>query len=325
MNILTIDGGGIRGLIPALILAEIEEKTGKPISSLFDLIAGTSTGGLLAIALSVSDVYGKPKLTAKEMVDIYLNRSDEIFKRSIFHRLQAIDSIRDEKYQKDGFINILDDLLGATTMKDTLTEIIIPAYETERRIPWFFKSIHAKNPEKKNYDFFLKDIALATSAAPTYFEPHKVKYEETNYLSFVDGGLFANNPTMCALIDAKVFFGKDEKEVNIVSLGTGQMNKRYDFDDIKDWGLINWARPVIDCTFDGMNDTVDYQVNKLVPKERYFRFQTELINSSDELDDISDNNLRGLRLDAENLLHKEFRKFHAMLERINPELDEKLV
>ena len=324
MNILTIDGGGIRGLIPALILAEIEEKTGKPISSLFDLIAGTSTGGLLAIALSVSDVYGKPKLAAQDIVDLYLNKGDEIFKRSILHRLQAADSLFDEKYQKDGFVAILDDLLGTTTMKDTLTEIVIPAYETERRIPWFFKSRHAKNPEKKDYDFPLKDIALATSAAPTYFEPHKVKYQENNYLSFVDGGLFANNPTMCALIDAKVLFGKSEKDVNIVSLGTGQMSKRYGFDDIKDWGLPRWARPVLDCTFDGMNDTVHYQVNKLMPQGQYFRFQTELINGNDDMDDISEDNLRNLRLDAENLLHDEFRLFRAMIERINPELDEKL-
>ncbi len=325
MNILTIDGGGIRGLIPAIMLAEIEEKTGKPISSLFDLVAGTSTGGLLSIALTVNDNGGNPKFTAQELVNLYLNRGDEIFSRSLFHKLKSANSYLDEKYQKEGLENILDEMLGQATLKDTLTELVVPAYETERRIPWFFKSIHAKNPKKKNYDFLLRDIALATSAAPTYFEPHKVPFEENNYLSFIDGGLFANNPTMCAIIDARVFFEKSEKDINIVSLGTGEMNKRYYFDDIKDWGMIDWVRPVLNCAFDGMNDTVHYQVNHLMPKNQYFRFQPELINSNNDMDDISDKNLRNLRLDAENLIHNNKQKFNLMIEKINPTLDERLV
>jgi len=303
MNVLSIDGGGIRGIIPAMVLAEIEELTERPISQCFDLIAGTSTGGLIALALSLDSGNGQPKYTAQEVVQLYENRGTEIFDLNMWRKIRTGKGLIEETYTNTGLRKILEEYFGNSTLKDTLTEVIIPAYETEQRKPWFFKSINAKNPKKRNRNYRLVDVALATSAAPTYFEAHKVEYRGNDYLSLIDGGLFANNPALCAYIDAKSKFGKKDNEINLVSLGTGQYTRRLMHDEIIDWGLIGWAKPVLSCVFDGLSDTVDYQLSKILDPNQYFRFQKELTSGSDDMDNVEEENLRMLKLEGREIVN----------------------
>lgn len=303
MKILSIDGGGIRGIIPAMILAEIEERTGDRISNLFDLIAGTSTGGLIALILNIDDGDGKPKYTAQDVVELYKTKGDKIFDRSFLQSVVPWHNLFEEKYQNEEFIKMAADYFGNQTLRNTLTEVIVPSYETERRVPWFFKSKNAKDPDRKGYNFKLRDVVLATAAAPTYFEPYKVDYED-GYLSFIDGGVYANNPALCAYIDAKSMFGKRDEDITLISLGTGQLTERFYYKDLKDMGLIGWARPILSCVFDGVNDTVDYQLSKLLNEKKYYRLQGELTKSNDDMDNISEPNVRELQLTAEEIIHK---------------------
>ncbi len=302
MRVLSIDGGGIRGIIPALILAEIEKKTSKPISQLFDLIAGTSTGGILALGLTKpGSEDGKPAYSAAQMIDLYDKEGGKIFSSSVFHKLNSLGNVRDEKYPSSGIEGVLDQYFGQSRLKDTLTDVLITSYEIERRIAWFFKSSKAKlDPEN---DFLIKDVARSTSAAPTYFEANRIDVStEAQYYALIDGGVYANNPAMCAYVEAKNKF-KDADEVMVVSLGTGARTQRIPYDKAKDWGLVQWVQPLLGVVFDGVDNTVDYQLKTLLSESNnYYRFQTRLDESNEQMDDVRPDNMRGLKLLAEKLI-----------------------
>lgn len=139
-KILSIDGGGIRWLIPALILQEIEHRTDRPIHTLFDLIVGTSTGGILAIGLTKP---GKP-LSAEALVALYRDEGNTIFDRSLLKRVRSLDGIADERYHEGPLEQILMRLFRAAQLKNTRCDLIITAYDIEQRTPYLFKSHQAR-------------------------------------------------------------------------------------------------------------------------------------------------------------------------------------
>jgi patatin-like phospholipase/acyl hydrolase len=299
VNVLSIDGGGIRGIVPALVLAEFERRTGKPAAELFDLIAGTSTGGILACALA------KPEaLSAERLVDLYEQEGPNIFDRSVWQRIHSVGGLIDEKYDDEGLEEALGRYLGDARLRDTVTDVLIPSYDTERRRPEFFKS--AKAREDPSRDFALRAVARATSSAPTYFEPALIGDRP-----LIDGGVFAVNPGMCAV--AEVLRYQPGAEIVLVSLGTGQLTRPFPYAKVKEWGLIEWARPLIDVVFDGASDVVDYQLTQLLGEQHFFRFQTELTTASDDLDNATEENLRALRLTGERLISERERDLDAAL------------
>jgi patatin-like phospholipase/acyl hydrolase len=299
VKILSIDGGGIRGIIPALVLAEIERRTERPAAASFDLIAGTSTGGILACALAKPDA-----LPAAELVALYEHEGPKIFSRSVWQRIHSVGGLADEKYDDDGLEQALGYYLGEARLSEAVTDILVPSYDTERRRPEFFKSARAR--EDPSRDFPLRAVARATSSAPTYFEPALLGDRP-----LIDGGVFAVNPGMCAV--AEVMRYSPGAEIVLVSLGTGQLTRPFPYTDVKNWGLLEWARPVIDIVFDGASDVVDYQLEQLLGQERFFRFQTELTTASDDLDNATEENLRALRLTGERLLTERERDLNAAL------------
>ena len=311
VRVLSIDGGGIRGIIPAIALAELEARAGKPVAELFDLIAGTSTGGIIALALARPGEDGAPAWSAATLVELYEREGPSIFSRPLGHQLRTIRGLIDEKYPSDGLDQALARYLGETRISESLTNVLITAYETERRKPFFFKSAAAlADPDR---DFSMAAAARATAAAPTYFEPARVEAAGTaDYFSLVDGGVFATNPAMCAF--AEVRRHRPDAEVVLLSLGTGQLTRPLPYDDVKDWGLVEWARPILDVVFDGVSDTVDYQLDQLLGDGRYWRLQVALDGgASDDLDDASAENLRRLKLKGEELVADSRRELDAAL------------
>ena len=288
MRVLSIDGGGIRGLIPALVLAEVERRAGRRVFELFDLIAGTSTGGILACGLCAPD-----PLPASRLVRLYEEEGPEIFDRSIFQRIRTADGLLDEKYDSEALDSILDRFLADKRLSETRPDLLVPAYDTAEPGPYLFKTTEARR--SADDDFPLSVVARATAAAPTYFEPAAVDGR-----ALVDGGVFAVNPAMSAYVEA-LRSGRTGATV-LLSLGTGQRTRRRTFADIKDWGLLEWARPLLDVVFDGISDAVDHQLRNLLADERYWRLQVELTAASDDLDDASADNLRRLREHGEELI-----------------------
>jgi patatin-like phospholipase/acyl hydrolase len=309
MKVLSIDGGGIRGLIPALVLAEIERRTGRRIAEMFDLIAGTSTGGILACGLCRRGEDGRPAMTAEELAELYLSEGPKIFDRSLVKQVTSLGGLVDEKYDDTGLNAALDTYLGDARLKEVLADVMITAYDIQDRFAFFFRSARARRDDA--YDFSLAEAARASSAAPSYFEPIEVTDAAgARTYPLIDGGVYAVNPAMCAY--AEVVGGGAELEV-LASLGTGSQTRRYEFDDVTGWGQIEWVRPLLDMVFDGVADTVDFEAATLA-RDRYRRFQAELRYSSDALDDAGEGNLRRLEGDAERLIAERTADIESLCE-----------
>jgi patatin-like phospholipase/acyl hydrolase len=313
MKILSIDGGGIRGIIPALVLAEIEKRCGRPAAQLFDVIAGTSTGGILACALACPDADGHPRHDAAHLLDLYLEDGPKIFHRSLVKRITSVDGYVDERYDNSALRASLEEHLGEARLKDALCEVFVTAYELRLRQAFFFRSRRAVDADQ--YDFAMTDVALATSSAPTYFEPVDVVNAAGETYSLIDGGVFATNPAMCAYADYRP--AAAHREVVLVSLGTGTQTSAHGIDPeaARGWGKIGWVRPLIDVIFDGVSDTVEYELGQLLDIH-YLRLQTPLKHANEALDDASQANLENLRRDADELVSSKAQELDALCERL---------
>lgn len=297
-KILSIDGGGIRGIIPAIILAEIERRSGQPIVTLFDLIAGSSTGAILAMGLTVPDEQGNPRFTAEEMARLYETEGATIFSRTMWRRMQSLNSITTVKYPATGIDSVLDYCFGDHNLSDSLGNVLITSYEIQRRQPWFFRSRKARNAS--TCDFKMHDVVRASTSAPTYFEPAQIFHPDADsYFALIDGAMQANNPALCAYVEARDK-NPQTNDFLMLSLGTGDTKEPIDFEDARSWGLAGWSQHMMDIVFDAMSSTVDYQIRRLLPicrdgNQHYYRFQTRLDSASDDLDDASAKNIAQLQ------------------------------
>ncbi|MET0770506.1 MAG: patatin-like phospholipase family protein [Solirubrobacteraceae bacterium] len=299
MKVLSIDGGGIRGLIPALVLAEIERRTGRRTAEMVDLVAGTSTGGILACALTRRGPDGRPLFTAEELAGIYVEEGPRIFHRGLIKKLFSAGGWIDERYEDDGLERALARYLGDAYLSEALVPVFVTAYDIHDRFAFFFRSSRAVGDP--TYDFPLTAVARATSAAPSYFEPEEVTDRAgARTYPLVDGGLYAVNPSMCAYADL-VRDGTAPGLELMLSLGTGAHTRAYTFDQARWWGQLGWARPALDMVFDGVSDTIEFEAQALMG-DRYVRLQTMLELASDDLDDASAENLDALRREAEQLV-----------------------
>ena len=298
MRVLSIDGGGIRGLIPALVLAEIEDRTGRHTAELFDLVAGTSTGGILACALTRPGADGRPRYTARELTELYVSEGPKIFHRSLLHTVESVAGVFDEKYENTGLVTALEHYLGDARLSQTLIPIFVTAYDIENRRAFFFRT-------GGDHDHRLADVALATASAPTYFEPAHV-----DGFALIDGGVFASNPSLCAYVDLiKAGTAPDLKV--LCSLGTGEQIHRFEYEDARDWGLLEWAHPVIDVMLSSQAETVGFGMTHLLG-ERYVRLTRKLTIARDAMDDASARNLADLRREAETLIADESAAIDAL-------------
>ena len=271
MRILSIDGGGIRGIVPATVLAALEERAGRPVCELFDLVAGTSTGGIIALALTCPGPDGAPRWTAAEIARLYVDEGPRIFRRSLGRRITSVEGLIDERYPSDELRAVLQRYLGDTRLEAALTPVLVTAYDLVARRPRFFKSW------REDAGVPMALAAEATAAAPTYFEPVR-----DGDAALIDGGVFAGNPAMCAYAEGVRL--RPSARMRVLSLGTGSQ-----------------TRPIIDVVFDGSSDTVDYQLDQLLD-DRHLRLQIELEHAKDDMDDVSPRNLAALEETGRDLV-----------------------
>jgi patatin-like phospholipase/acyl hydrolase len=298
-KILAVDGGGIRGIIPALVLAAIEERTQRPICASFDLIAGTSTGGIIALGLTKPGEDGQVEKSASDLVRLYEEEGGTIFAHNLWQELH-LDAVRGAKYDPHGLETTLQKYFGERRLKEALKPVLIPSYDIEKQTPIFFKSLKAQADPAS--DFAMRDVARSTSAAPTYFPPKKIPTTDPlDYYALVDGGVVAGNPALCAYAEAIRMLratNGDPNSIMLVSLGTGELRHPLNYDDAVNWGLLGWAQPIFDIVLQGSNDTVNYQLQQLLQPEgtarTYYRFQLELSQEIAQIDDASPANLKHL-------------------------------
>ena len=335
MRILSIDGGGIRGLIPAAILAELEQmlidRSGNPQARLmdhFDLVAGTSTGGLIACLLLLPDPDSPdPEApqglrSARDVVDFYQTNAFALFKRSTFQKVRRTGAILDERYGSKGIREVLDDTLGRDLrnqpkLADLIRPTVIPTWDATSSSPYFFKQHMAR--EVSGLNFPVRSVALATSAAPTVFETAEVLYQG-QARACVDGGVFASNPAMCAYAEAHSHFGLGAKDMAILSLGTGRMSQSFTHKQMRNWGVARWVKPVLDMMMEGSARTVDYQVRQIFStlgesgQDQYLRLQPVLSGAEPavaKMDNVKPKNLQRLI----SIGKEQFDRDRAALER----------
>ncbi len=328
--ILSIDGGGIRGYIPALVLAEVErrlKKLGreKPLGRLFDFIAGTSTGSIITLGLtapkqlddgSFSD--REAAFTTESLVSMYEEHGLEIFPRHIFHQLQEMRHAFTKKYNDGPFHELLDRYYGTRTIRDALTKVLVTAYDIEEHEPLIIKKTLPRSNKKAPPNFYMADAIKASAAAPTYFEPVKItSVDGAREHSLTDGGVFASNPAMCAYVEAQRFFPRARKFV-VFSLGTGSFTPNWKYEQVKHWGVLEWIQPskgvpaavVLSA---GQEQSVNYQLAHL-PKVEYHRLNIPLGNCSENMDDAAPENMECLHERAQELIRRHEDSIRRMVE-----------
>ena len=326
-RILSIDGGGIRGILPGQILVALEEILGQRdhrrtarIADYFDMIVGTSTGGILVCCYLAPKAKGRrPKFSAQEAVNLYLDRGDDGFGLSTWQRIRSAGGYADEKYDAKGLEGALKDYFGSLKISDLLRPCLLTAYDIERRKAHFFRQHRARR--LRSADFLVRDAARSTSAAPTYFEASRIQSQANESFALIDGGLFANNPALCGYAEARTLPKHPRaKEMVILSLGTSATQESYPYDSAKNWGKVQWILPVLDIMMSGVAETVDYQLRQIYdavqrPKQ-YLRIEPDLGDATPHMDDASPENLNNLRLAgqaAANQYHDELERFAAFL------------
>lgn len=294
-RVLSIDGGGIRGIIPAMVIAHLEQQTRKRACELFDLIVGTSTGGILALGLSLQNEAGQPLLAAKRMVALYERHGAEIFEQSLWRKLRTVGGIFEEAYSHEALEAVLKHYFGDRTLSECGIPAMVTSYDIQNRRTVFMKSWHADHAA-----LLCSDAARATSAAPTYFEPANLQWAEKSR-TLIDGGVYMNSPAVSAYAEARKLFPNEP--IAMLSLGTGELTRPIPYEEARTWGSALWVMSVLDCMFDGAAKAADHQM-RLFLGEEYQRLQATLTYASDDMDDASKGNIRNLKQTAREMISK---------------------
>ncbi|MDA3917633.1 MAG: CBASS cGAMP-activated phospholipase [Deltaproteobacteria bacterium] len=230
-RILSIDGGGIRGVFPAHILQCISARLNVDIFKHFDMIAGTSTGSIIAAGITCS-------VSPETIVAMYKEQGETIFKKRWSFIPKKYQSADHSLYDSKEFSNILHDVFGDTTLGEIKIPLLLPATDIGYGGVHVFKSGYSPD-FTRDKNVLVKEAVLASCSAPTFFDPKKVD----QYL-LSDGGLWANNPSLAAVIDAQYRLNIEPSSIRVLSLGTGHSRTSYGVDNNRKWGLLRgWKGP----------------------------------------------------------------------------------
>lgn len=308
-TILSMDGGGIKSIISTKILAYLEsllknDSENQSITDYFDFIAGTDTGGLVSLMLCVRDENKRPKFTANEVFEFILHKGSDIYDKSMWKKLSSLGGASDEVYSSNSLDKILNNVFQEKKLNDVVVPVMVTAYDLRNKCAKIFNTTDASKGPR---NFALKDICRATMAIPSFFEPARIISESQTPYSLASGVLIANNPSLVALtesskMDFKSLTDNENKpsypsvnDIVVISIGTGNNKIPYYHDDSKDWGYLQWMKPVMDIAMSGNSEMVDYQLKQIFKtnnaEENYFRLQPEFIDLEMKLDNTNSKNI----------------------------------
>jgi len=287
INVLSVDGGGIRGVGTAHILEEFERRLGRPLHEAFQLFVGTSTGSILAAGIAAKG------MTAGQIKTLYRQDGKKMFVRSFLGAIEH--GLFRGRYSTERKGATLRNILGDLTLGEVPRNLMCTLYDIgDQPGPVFANggpAYRAKPiPDDDYHDWPLWSVINASSSAPMYFDPAEIQIDGRTVRG-VDGGLFANNPSMCAFVEARKLFATDD--ILVVSVGTGL--SKLSFPRRRRWGVLTWASPfdhvpMMEAMFDGQSSTVSHQLQQVLDK-RVFRFEFSLDNCPQvTMDDTSDAN-----------------------------------
>lgn len=333
-SVASCNGGGVRGIIPALILAEIEKRTSLAAVDCFDLFTGTSAGAFVAGGLNRRARKGEniPMYTASKIVELFKEKAATIFPYSpLTYLFTYLASFVTYKYDPGGLESVLNEYCGDMLLSDSIREILIPAAKMPEKEPWWFTRDKIIVPLNSDYaipracmdKIPIVDVLRATSAAPTFFpfaglEIHKRKY------SFMDGGTFANNPARMGITYAKSIFGPSAPTL-LGTFGTGEPPRRKNWPGCCGFGKLFWASEFPKAAIELENRQADLEVDlemessvfKLEGKDReVLNIQPQIAEEDYNLDDSSKEHIERLMLDTQESIEKNDEEIRSFCERL---------
>jgi len=277
-KVLSLDGGGIRGAATAQFLKNLEADLGGPsLYDTFDLFAGTSTGGIIAAALGVL------KMKGAELPDLYnYSNANRIMDKSVWDRVMGFAQA-EPRYDGKGKLAVLEEYFGERKLNDAEKPLLVVTYDVELRKSDVLKSNGSEQVRAV-------DALNATSAAPLYFPTAEVEGDHVRWL--IDGGVVANNPSMCAYAEAKKLWPDDE--IRLLSIGTGSQIRKIDGKASQGYGALGWINhDLMGITMD--ESIVEYQC-RVILGDKYLRVNSALTDANDDMDDVSQGNINALKV-----------------------------
>ncbi len=335
-HILTIDGGGVRGLVAAIVLDALDQefkRAGKTsaLGDCFDLVAGTSSGALIAAALTLPAPDGGPSPTPLELRNFFEQRARTIFPPRPFCNIPVIGRLPQlfgPLHDPAPFEALMKMQFGDMVFASARRNLMIPAYSIDPRDIVLFRGgpAYAGRDESERFGMIrVRDAILGSSAAPTFFPPHRIESpDRSRAWTAIDGGVYLNDPAMAAVTEAMRLFPGDD--IRVVSLGTGRQTRNYPFEKARKWGFSQWVSPtgrfrtpLISAIQDGQARAVNRQLKYLLGDDYYrFDYRLEKGRGSDKLDDASKKNLKQLTRGALEMVDEMRPKLRELAMSLKP-------
>ncbi len=294
-QILALDGGGIKGIFEAAVLAYLEDDLHTRIVDHFDLIVGTSTAGIIALGLGLG-------LTPKEILQFYVEEALNIFPQRFSNKWKQLMKT---KYDSEPLELALKKCFGENRLAESQKQLVIPSYNISEDDVYLFKTPHHKRL-KRDYKVPMWKVAMATSAAPTFFPA----FQKLDSIRLVDGGVWANNPTMVGIIEAISLLNVPIEHIHVLSLGTtNEVKSRHQ--NLDDGGYWQWRRSAVDVIMRGQSIGSNTQAMHLLGIEKIVRFDPSVAEGKFGLDKLEVNDLIGKAADKSRHFCPEFEKKYA--------------
>jgi uncharacterized protein len=267
-RILSFDGGGIRGLLSTLLLRRlIDESSVSDLIDRVDMFAGTSTGGLIALGLAA-------EIPLDTIRDLYLRAGPRIFSENFFGQFRDVGNLFRPQYSSRELKLVLAEIFGDKTLGDLKRRVMVPAFELdnlkdkrpEESRRWSAKIFHNLPNREADKNRLVRDVALYTCSAPTYFPVAD---------GFIDGGVFANNPSICAIaqaIDRRWRRRPHLNDLRLLSIGSGQQIAHLAGTE-HHWGVVQWGAKIIPILMEASQETAHFQCVQLLGDSQYCRVQ----------------------------------------------------
>ena len=295
-RILSIDGGGIKGIVPAVVLLHLEKllkqlskNQNSRIHDYFDLFSGASTGAIIIAGLLSPNKNNRPKYSPEEILDLYLENGHIIFNSSFFQEIKSVSGIVNVKYDPEGLESVFEKYFGKSELKGLLKPSLIPVYDLSRGKNYFFRQQKALTSPRHN--FYVKDLLRGATSALSYFPPAQIStVNDREHRCFIDGGVFANNPALSAYAEFRYHNSNlHAKDTMMLSLGTGRKTTNLDCEVTANWGAAEWLYQGSYLTSNAVASASDYQLNAVYDnKPNYLRldasFDDEQSSSMDNTD-----------------------------------------
>jgi predicted acylesterase/phospholipase RssA len=302
IHVLTLDSCSVRLIIQLRVLEEIENRTGKRVSEMFQLIAGTGSGAIAAAALAMRETAGKPPTTARQVADTFVQFTKQVVADKSFLPLWGF---RAPRYSDKVLRETLNSTFQEVRLRDTVTDILISSYDMASRMPVLFSSRRARlNPEA--YDISLADCVRGATANPFWFAPAVIGDRKSPRYILLDGSLVSSNSAMTAYTEARRAYANAGQMI-FVSLGAGQGPETYDSRAGNSRGMLYWLPKVFGVTLRGTSELVDLQMRELLPDtgggRSYFRLDpvlSELVS----LDDATDTGFENIKRDGDRVVRQ---------------------